>query len=92
MLSHGDHVTHRKASCKREEKDFVGWFYGLPEREQEALVELARRTVKEMRDIDRTDHRTLDEYHKAHAPARITLMLARTLTACCSYVVAAEEK
>lgn len=64
MLSVGDHVVHRKQSCKKEEKAFVGWFYGLPEKEQEALVELARTTVKEMRDIDRSDHRALDEYHK----------------------------
>lgn len=65
MLSLGDQVAHRKAKyCNKEEKDFVGWFYGLPEREQEALVELARLSVKEMRDIDRNDHRTLDEYHK----------------------------
>lgn len=64
LLSFGDQVAHRKASCKKEEKDFVGWFYRLPEREQEALVELARTTVKEMRDIDRGDHRQLDEYHK----------------------------
>lgn len=67
MLSLGDQVCHRKASCKKEQKHCVGWFYGLPEKEQEALVELARTTVKEMRDIDRNDHRTLDEYHKVRA-------------------------
>lgn len=67
MLSQGDHVAHRKTSCKKEAKEAVGWFYGLPEREQEALVELARRTVKEMRSIDRSDHCTLDEYHKVSA-------------------------
>lgn len=64
MLSHGDGVAHRKAKCNKEQQAFAGWFYKLPEKEQEALVELARVTVKEMRDIDRNDHRTLDEYHK----------------------------
>lgn len=64
MLSLGDHVYHRKASCVKEEKSHTGWFHKLPEREQEALVELARTTVKEMRDIDAGDHTSLDEYHK----------------------------
>lgn len=64
MLSHGDQVAHRKQHCKKKEKEYTGWFYGLPEKEQEALVELARTTVKEMRGIDRSDHRNLDEYHK----------------------------
>lgn len=67
MLSQGDCVAHRKAHCRKEEKEYSGWFHALPEREQEALVELARITVKEMRDVDRADHRTLDEYyHKVH--------------------------
>lgn len=64
VLSHGDGVAHRKDKCKVQQDDFVGWFYSLPEKEQESLVELARVTVKEMRDIDGNDHRALDEYHK----------------------------
>lgn len=64
MLSFGDHVSHRKESCKKKEGDFVGYFYSLLEKEQEALVELARVTVKELRDIDRADHSSLDQYHK----------------------------
>lgn len=67
MLSLGDHTAHRKKSCQKERKGFAGLFYALPEKEQEALVELARLTVKEMRDIDRADHRALDEYHKVCA-------------------------
>lgn len=67
-LSLGDVVSHRKAHCKVEQKGGTGWFHGLPEKEQEALIELARLTVKEMRDQDRADHRTLDEYHKVNAP------------------------
>lgn len=64
MLSVGDHVNRRKEKCRAPQKDTVGWFYTLPEREQEALVELARVMVKETRDADRGDHRALDEYHK----------------------------
>lgn len=63
MLSHGDAVLRRKApQCKQNEA--AGWFYTLPAKEQEALVEAARVSVSEMRGIDRNDHRTLDEYHK----------------------------
>lgn len=40
MLSGKDAVAHRKKRC--EEAGPVGWFHGLPEKEQEALVELAR--------------------------------------------------
>lgn len=65
MLSMGDQVAHRRASRRVEKADTVGWFYSLPEKEQESLVELARVTVKDMRNIDRSDHRALDEYHKA---------------------------
>lgn len=69
MLSLGDNVAHRKGSraareAKDKEEDYIGYFYTLPVREQEALVELARSTVREMRDVDRADHATLDEYHK----------------------------
>lgn len=64
MLSVGDHVNRRKESRRVKQSEAVGWFYKLPDKEQEALVELARTTVKEMRDIDRGDHRELDEYHK----------------------------
>lgn len=67
MLSHGDGVAHRKAKCKVERKPYMGYVYSLPEKEQEALVEVARITVTEMRRIDRTDHRELDEYHKVRA-------------------------
>lgn len=43
----------------------VGWFYSLPENEQDDRVELARTPVHdEMRDSDRADHSTLEEYHK----------------------------
>lgn len=63
-LSHGDAVAHRKAKCKIPEKAGTGWFHSLPEKEKEALIELARVTVKEARILDRADHRVLDEYHK----------------------------
>lgn len=65
VLGYGDHVLHRKASCKEKEKPFVGYLYSLPEKEQEALVELARVTVKELRGVDGEDHRNLDEYHNS---------------------------
>lgn len=73
MLSYGDHTAHRKESCKKQHQGFVGWFYQLPEKEQEALVEAARLTVKEMRDIDKADHKALDEYHKVHVVMKGTL-------------------
>lgn len=69
-LSHGDTGSHRKGSkaCKESEelskRDYIGYFHSLPVHEQEALVELARTTVREMRNIDRDDHKALDEYHK----------------------------
>lgn len=65
MLTFGDHVARRKQSRRPKEEASVSGFHKLPEREQEALVEFARRTVKEMRDVDRADHRALDEYHAA---------------------------
>ncbi|KAL1495338.1 hypothetical protein AB1Y20_016708 [Prymnesium parvum] len=42
----------------------MGYACSLPERELEALVEMARFSVKENRDIDRADHAALDNYHK----------------------------
>lgn len=71
-LSHGDTCSHRKGSKaskeseKLMEKGHIGYFHALPTHEQEALVELARTTVKELRGIDRDDHATLDEYHKVN--------------------------
>jgi len=53
----------------QQEPAYLGWFHGLPPHEQEALVELARLTVAEMRDIDRADHAELDQYHKARRKA-----------------------
>lgn len=64
MLSIGDHVARRKQNTKVHASDFQGYFHQLPEHEQEALVDLARATVSEFRDIDRADHAALDEYHK----------------------------
>lgn len=69
MLSFGDNTQHRKGSkaskdAEAKRYDHIGYFYTLPAREQEALVELARVTVKEMRDDDRVDHAHLDQYHK----------------------------
>lgn len=64
MLSMGDCVARQTASTKIKREDFVGFIYSLPLHEQEALVELARVTVKEMRDLDNVDHSALDEYHK----------------------------
>lgn len=75
-LSVGDHVAHRKQRLKNvQEKAGTGFFHTLPEKEQEALVELARTTVKEMRDGDALEHRALDEYHKA-SQYRSTLSIA----------------
>lgn len=65
MLALGDHVDRRKERCRPKEERCVSWFHKLPEKEQEALVEFSRKTVKEMRDIDHLDHRALDEYHAA---------------------------
>lgn len=68
ILSFSDRVAHRKAEKKAEaeanQPSCLGWFHNLPPHEQEALVELARLTVYEMRDVDRCDHRELDEYKK----------------------------
>lgn len=64
MLSLGDGVARRKQSTVKVREAFTGYIYSLPPHEQEALVEVARVTVKEMRDIDRLDHAALDEYHK----------------------------
>lgn len=64
MLSHGDKVARRKQSTRTEDEKFTGYFHTLPAQEQEALVELARTTVKEMRNIDRSEHAALDDYHK----------------------------
>lgn len=66
VLSLGDHTLRRKRSTKQEDKDYFGYVYSLPEREQEALVELSRLTMKEMRDVDRGEHAALDEYHKVY--------------------------
>ena len=54
-----------EAEAERQPPAYWGWFHVLPEKDQEALVELARLTVKEMRDLDRADHAELDQYHKA---------------------------
>ena len=45
-------------------KSFVegGYFYLLPPREQHALVEVARTTVRELRALDRADHAEHDTY------------------------------
>ena len=40
-----------------------GFFYKLPPKLRHALLEMARTTLKEMRAIDSTDHKELDEYH-----------------------------
>lgn len=64
MLSLGDCVARRKKSTVKEREEFTGYIYTLPPHEQEALVELARVTVDEMRDVDRLEHAALDEYHK----------------------------
>lgn len=69
MLSLGDSVQHKRGSQASKEaenakKEYIGYFYSLPVHEQEALVELARTTVSEMRGIDRADHAALDQYHK----------------------------
>eukprot|EP00966_Prymnesium_polylepis_P113401 2622040-Prymnesium_polylepis.1 len=73
ILAFGDSVMRRKKSKEGEEPQqepaYLGWFHGLPPHEQEALVELARLTVAEMRDIDRADHAELDQYHKARRKA-----------------------
>lgn len=42
MLSLGDHVARRQESRKPKEEAFARHIYWLPEKEQEALVELAR--------------------------------------------------
>lgn len=69
MLSRGDCVARRKKSTVKEREAFTGYIYTLPPHEQEALVEVARVTVDEMRDIDRLDHAALDEYHKLRRKA-----------------------
>lgn len=70
VLSLGDFVARRKKSTRQPKKDYMGWVYSLPEKEQEALVEAGRISVKELRYIDdRSEHEALDEYHKVYAPA-----------------------
>lgn len=80
MLSMGDHVARRKESRRAVQKTCAGWFYTLPEREQEALVELSRTTVKEMRDIDRGEHHALDEYNQARRKTNVEHELDALLT------------
>lgn len=65
FLSQSDHIARRKVGTRKIEEDRIGWMHRLPEHEQEALVELARTTVKECRDVDRVDHKALDEYHRS---------------------------
>lgn len=83
MLSHGDAVQRRKASQRtKDDAAFIGWFYKLPQKEQEALVEVARVSVAEMRTIDRSDHRALDEYHKVctrYSPPQVPTHFLRPL-------------
>lgn len=64
-------MTHKapEASPPPEKSTSVGWLHTLPPHEQEALVEVARLTVFEMREVDRADHRELDEYHKSRRKA-----------------------
>lgn len=64
VLSLGDNVARRKESRKKAVHSYTGLFHSMPLHEQEALVDLGRLTVKEMRDVDRADHVALDEYHK----------------------------
>lgn len=64
VLLCGDHVARRKAATRVQQDPWSGLFRKYPEHEQEALVELARRTVDEYRNLDRADHAALDEYHK----------------------------
>lgn len=68
ILAFDDCVARRKASTKAaaamQRPSHLGWFHELPPRELEALVELARLTVDEMRDVDRGEHKELDEYRK----------------------------
>ena len=40
-----------------------GYFRSLPEHEQRAIVEVARKTVRQLRKDDLLDHKVLDEYH-----------------------------
>lgn len=68
VLALGDKVAHRKTSKRAEAEQqpaFLGWFHTIPAHEQEAIVELARVTVVEMREIDLTDHRELQDYRRA---------------------------
>lgn len=68
VLAFGDKVAHRKAGKRAEAEQqpaFLGWFHTRPALEQEAIVELARVTVIQMREIDRTDHRELQDYRSA---------------------------
>lgn len=77
ILSLGDHIKHRPTNSKapevasppQEKASSVGWLHTLPPHEQEALVEVARLTVFEMREVDRADHKELDEYHKSRHKA-----------------------
>lgn len=93
MLSVGDCVAHKKGSKAFKEAadakhDHIGYFYSLPVHEQEALVELARTTVIEMRGIDRADHAALDEYHKVcHTSETLSREIAHGLCFACAFAL-----
>lgn len=70
VLSLGDFVARRKQKTRQPKKDYMGYVYTLPEKEQEALVEAGRLSVKELRCIDRAEHEALDDYHKVDWPFR----------------------
>lgn len=55
--------------------DEDGAFTKLPKKEAHALVEMARKSVREMREIDRSDHAELDAYHTAKRKSNSQLEL-----------------
>lgn len=61
----------------------MGYVYTLPEKEQEALVEAGRLSVKELRCIDRAEHEALDDYHKVKSQLDVVKHTAHS-TLCCN--------
>lgn len=88
LFGHWDHVLRRCGptisleaasalvqSMRMRSFDKGGAFDVLPPKEADVLMELARETVDEMREIDRADHRELNEYHAAKRKSNSQLEL-----------------
>ena len=70
VIGYGDHVMRRKQQQEHAESESaavlagLGWVHRLPEKELEVLIEVARVTSTELRQVDSCDHAALQQYHK----------------------------